>query len=111
MVETSIIIHARADDNYTEPHLEGGRRIVVSRTPDDIEAGSARRLRFLRVHARIFRRIAVRGALRVRVHGGYGGASKGRNKLPVSARQKGRTARSVRGVVNNITFNVSKNNS
>ncbi|HNI04485.1 MAG TPA: LytTR family DNA-binding domain-containing protein [Flavobacteriales bacterium] len=50
MVDVERIIHAQADDNYTELHLDGGKRIVVSRTLKDIEADLPGD-RFMRVHS------------------------------------------------------------
>jgi len=85
MVEIEHIIHARADDNYTELHLEGGRRIVVSRTLKDIEAELPAD-RFLRVHASHL--VALPFVVRyVRGNGGYVVLPSG-EQLPVSRAKK-----------------------
>lgn len=85
MVEVERIIHARADDNYTELHMESGRRIVVSRTLKDIESDLPAD-RFMRVHSGHL--VALPFIARyVRGNGGYVVLPNG-EQLPVSRAKK-----------------------
>lgn len=85
MVDVEAIIHALAADNYTELHLDKGRRIVISRTLKDVEADLPVD-RFMRIHASHlvalpFVQRYVRGA------GGYVVLPNG-EQLPVSRAKK-----------------------
>ncbi len=85
MVVVERIIHAKADDNYTELHMDGGRRIVVSRTLKDIEADLPAD-RFMRVHSGHL--VALPFIVRyVRGNGGYVVLPNG-EQLPVSRAKK-----------------------
>ena len=85
MVDVERIIHARADDNYTELHMDGGRRIVVSRTLKDVEVDLPSD-RFMRVHSGHL--VALPFIIRyVRGNGGYVVLPDG-EQLPVSRAKK-----------------------
>ena len=85
MVDVERIIHARADDNYTELHLDGGRRIVISRTLKDVE-GDLPADRFMRVHSGHL--VALPFIIRyIRGNGGYVVLPNG-EQLPVSRAKK-----------------------
>ena len=80
-----LVVHARADDNYTELHLTDGKRILISRTLKDVE----RELpgdRFLRIHQSHL--VAIDKVVRyVRGQGGYVVLSTG-SEIPVSRARK-----------------------
>ena len=85
MMDVERIIHAKADDNYTELHMESGRRIVVSRTLKDIEQDLPAE-RFMRVHSGHL--VALPFVVRyVRGNGGYVVLPNG-EQLPVSRAKK-----------------------
>ena len=85
MVPHDQVVHARADDNYTELHLTDGKRILISRTLKDVE----RELpddRFLRIHQSHL--VAIDKVVRyVRGQGGYVVLSTG-SEIPVSRARK-----------------------
>ena len=85
MVDVERIMHARADDNYTELHLDGGRRIVISRTLKDVEMDLPKD-RFMRVHSGHL--VALPFVIRyIRGNGGYVVLPNG-EQLPVSRAKK-----------------------
>lgn len=49
MLDVDRILYAKADDNYTELHVDGARKVVVSRTLKDIEHDLPAD-RFMRIH-------------------------------------------------------------
>lgn len=85
MLEVDRILYAKADDNYTELHLEGQRKLVVSRTLKDIEQDLPSD-RFMRIH--LSYSVALPRIQRyVRGTGGYVVLSNG-EQLPVSRSNK-----------------------
>lgn len=85
MVDAEAILYAKADNNYTELHLDGAKRFVVSRTLKDMEKELPME-RFLRIH--VSYTVALARIQRyVRGTGGYVVLDSG-EQLPVSRAHK-----------------------